>query len=463
VAVAGPDSGSYVRNRLRPPGYPWFISAVRGGGGFHADEQPGNDQPLTSPSPAILNVVRAQKIIFYATVLCAAACFSLVAPPGLAVAFFYTLFHFNWLLAFWESYLMSELLASSLTMLILGLFFLALARRSLWLLPLLALALTGAILTRTGAGFAIVLVAVATVVVVLPAVAARRWQPLAWSLGSALLIGLVGFGAACLNCYQCNGYWALAPLKNFERMAFALEVADPGDADLFSDPEKRRFLADALRRRTEALEDPRHQSCPFGPFDLNVNCWQASMPAALAILDARRGDETANSNRAVRGSLFLDRTADGLAFVNRLLGETADVLLAHHRERYSVIVSQSFFHDAVYHTTRLKLPHLSFLYLAAACLVCCFLDRGRLGIAGLSCLLSHVVALVGICTYELALPRYLQFSEWLALLGFFCGGLAGFGFLARCTERAWLRLRPASTPAVASPAVAACPHSGRSE
>jgi hypothetical protein len=406
VATTTADSQYYVKNFARPPLYPWFIAAVTGDAAWSDDDFGRYREPLLHPSAAILRVVRAQRIGLWTCMLIAAWAASLLVSPPLAVLFFFALHRYHLLLPEWEYSVMSEPLALALLLLVVAAFCVILARQSLWPLPLMAIAFGGLVLTRSAGVFAIVLLAVATVVAVI-----ANW-PRKLALASALALmgvaGIAAFLALLCNSHARNGVWTLAPLKNWERVAFAIRVAEPADVDDMPDEECRQFLAAALHLQTGRTN-------PWEEFDLNRNCWEIAYPLAKRMFVERFS--TAD---------FPEQGVHGLAlhrYVNGLFSRVADELLSRHRDRYWRIVAHSFFTRAAGDCTQLHWRGISFWWLAGLGFLGCLLGRNSCSLAGATCLAAHLGNLLVMSCFELPLDRYVQFSEWLFLLGLLLAGV----------------------------------------
>jgi len=403
-AVTTEDSQSYVDNFARPPLYPWFIHVMRGGATWGPEDFCEPRRPIAAPSDAILRVVRAQRVALWACFLLAAWAVSLLVSRPLAVLLFFALHHKGMLLPDLETNMMSEPLALALLCLAVAAFCVVAVRRSLWLLPILAATYGCLVLTRSAGVFAIVFLAVAVV-----RTAIAHWQhkkALAVAIASVALVGVSALAALLWNSHARNGIWALSPLRNWERVAFALQVADASDLDAMPDDDTRQFLDDALRQRL-ALKG----NVPLQDLDLNANCWDIAYPIALGMFAAR----VATVNWTVPG----ERRLTSYRYVDGLFGRVADVVLARHGNRYLRVVAHSFFTRAVGGHTRLHWRRVSFLWLLALGFAACLIGRNTCALAGATCLVAHLGNLLVMSFYELPIQRYVFFSEWVCLLGFF--------------------------------------------
>jgi hypothetical protein len=245
-----------------------------------------------------------------------------------------------------------------------------------------------------------------------------RKPALVRALGFVAAIGFIALGTLLWNGHVRNGSWALSPLKNYERVAFALQCADPADVSAIPDEDSRRFLNEGLRKKSE-LKRSENQNDILENFDLNLNCWQVAFPLACRMFREQHplGDPHAES-----------------AYVDTLFGRVADWCLAHHRGQYFRLVRYSLLELAAKQNTRLKLPHAPFLLLTVLAVVGCLLARGALGCAGATCLLAHLTNLVVVSCVELPITRYVAFSEWVWLVGFLFASLA-------CWQRLWSMLQ----------------------
>jgi hypothetical protein len=409
-AVWQPDSFGYVHNHHRPPLYPWFIALCKGQEAFAASDAENCGDPVTAPSLALLRVIRAQRLLFWGTFVMAAWAVSLLAPRPLAVWLAFALFQNRMLFPDLETNLLSEVVASALVFFLLVLLCVQLARQSLWPLPAMAAAFGALMLTRSAGVFGIVFLLAAALFAF-----HQHWRrklALAGALGSVAAIGFVALGMLLWNGHAQNGTWALSPLKNYERIAFALQCSDPADVEAMTDADARRFLEEGLRNKSE-LKRREKQDDRLENFDLNLNCWQVAFPLACRMFREQfpLGDPHAES-----------------AYIDALFGRVADWCLAHHRGRYFRLVRYSFLELAAKQNTRLNLPHAPFLVLAALAFAGCLFGRGVLGYAGATCILAHVANLIVVSCVELPITRYVTFSEWVCLVGFL------FAFLA-CWRR----------------------------
>ena len=116
------------------------------------------------------------------------------------------------------------------------------------------------------------------------------------------------------------------------------------------------------------------------------------------------------------------------AYVDRLLRRVADAVLARHPDRYFRIVANSFLTRAARDCTRLRWRKVSFLWLLTLGFLGCLMGWNKCALAGATCLAAHLGNLVVMSCFELPLVRYVAFSEWMCLFGFF---LAGVGLVQR--------------------------------
>jgi hypothetical protein len=404
VAETTPDSQFYAKNSARPPLYPWFIAAVKGKTALSEDDFRLHRAPLPHPSPAILNVIRAQRLLFWTCFLVAPWTAALLVSRPVSVLFFFALHRSHMLLPDLENSLMSEPLASAMLFLAVAAFCVITARRSLWPLPALATAFSALILTRSAGAFVIIFFAVAVLILV---VANRqRMRAVFAALSLAGIIGAGALAAMFYNSHARNGVWTLAPLKNWERVAFALQVSDPTDVEAMPDADCRQFLEAALCRRGTVA----------GEFDLNRNCWEIAYPLAQQMFVERYGTADLPEPGEYSPPLF--------RYVNSLFSRTADSVLPRHRDAYWSIVAQSFFARAARDCTRLHRGRLTFWWLIGIGFVCCLIGRNRCALAGATCLTAHLGNLILMSCFELPLDRYVYFSEWLCLFGLLLAGVS---------------------------------------
>jgi hypothetical protein len=421
VAMTTPDSGSYVHNLVRPPLYSVLIRSCTGDAAWSDDDFASFYQRLPNPSEALLRVIRTQRLVFWACFLTAAWGASLLVPCPLVVLLFFGLHLHGMLLPDLESSLMSEALALAFFFLVVAAFCIVVARRRLWPLPLLAAAYGCLVLTRIAGVFAIVFLIVAIIVA-----AIAHWQhkkALAGALASVGLVGSLSVAALLGHSHARIGIWALSPLQNWERVAFALQVADLSDIEAMPDSDARQFLNDALCRRRV-----KENSAPLEKFDLNKNCWIIADPLAEAMFVARFGPPESPKPGEPRPSKF--------GYIHGLFGRVAGVVLPRHWDRYLRIVAHSFFTRAAGDCTRLHWRHVSFLWLTALGFLGCAIGRNTCALAGTTCLTAHLGNLVIMSSCELPIRRYVAFSEWVCLFGFLLAGVGLGQRLLRMLE-AW--------------------------
>lgn len=407
-ALTMPDSESYVANSARPPLYPWFIRLVTRGTAWSPSDFAVAAMAPPNPSEAILRVVRAQRIVFWLGYLLAAGAASLLLGRPLAALFFFGLYILDVLLPELENSVMSEPLALSFLFVVVAAFCVLAARRQAWPLPLLAAAYGCLVLTRSAGVFAVVFLAVALALAVVAEW--RRPKALAGPLVLTGLVGIMALGALLWNSHARNGVWTLAPLRNWERIAFALQVADLSDLEACPDADARQFLEEAIRQRLA-----RKGGAPPEEFDVNVNCWEIACPVAEGMLVARSGKA---------GDLQPDAySPPSYVWFNRLFGRVADAVLARHRDRYWRVVAHSFFAHAVGGYTRLHWRRITFPWLLGMAFVGCAIGRNKLALAGVTFLAAHLANLVVMVCCEMPLQRYVFFSEWICLFGFLLAAL----------------------------------------
>jgi hypothetical protein len=418
VAETTADSRFYVNNSARPPLYPWFIAAVKGDAAWSESDFCLNRTPLPTPSAAILNVIRAQRLVLWTSFLIAAWAASLLVSRPLSVLFFFALHRNSMLLPDFENSVMSEPLASALLLLVVAAFCVITARQSLWLLPLLAAEFGGLVLTRSAGAFAISFLTVATIILI--TAYRQRMRALARALSLTGIVGATALALLLCNSHARNGVWTLAPLKNWERVAFALQTAEPTDVDAMPDADCRQFLDAALGRRGERTDAP-------GEFDLNRNCWDIAYPLAQHMFVERYGTADLPEGGQYSPPLF--------RYVNGLFSRVADAVLLRHRNGYWSIVAHSFFTRAARDCTRLHWGRLSFWWLIGLGFLGCFIGRNRCALAGATCFTAHLGNLVVMSCFELPLDRYVYFSEWLCLFGLLLAGVGcGRRLLSKLSE-----------------------------
>src|SRR5262249_17839900 len=150
------------------------------------------------------------------------------------------------------------------------------------------------------------------------------------ALASTGLVGILALGALLVNSHTRNSVWTLSLLRNWERVAFALEVADQSDLEACPDADARQFLDEAIHQRLA-----KKSGAPPEEFDLNMNCWEIAPPLARSMLVARVGQAQVSESGAFR--------PPGYGYINSLFGRVADAVLLRHRGRYWQVVAHSFF------------------------------------------------------------------------------------------------------------------------
>jgi hypothetical protein len=325
---------------------------------------------------------------------------SFLVPRPLGVLFFFLLHRAGYLLPDLEGCVMSEPLALAMFYLVVAVFCVIVARRSLWPLPLLAAAFGALVLTRSAGAFAIIIFAAGVILVA--TTNWRRTRALTGALALTSIVGLGAFAALLGNSHSRNGVWTLTPLKNWERVAFALEIADLADIDAMPDADTRQFLH-------AALQDGLNLPGTHNEFDLNKNCWGIAYPTAHRMFVERFGTADLPEPGEFSRPLF--------RYVNGLFCRVADTVLPLHRDRYCRIVAHSFLTRATRDCTRLHRGRVTFWWLISLGILACLLGRNRCSLAGATCLAAHLGNLMIMSCFELPLDRYVYFSEWVCLLG----------------------------------------------
>src|SRR5262249_23128317 len=143
-------------------------------------------------------------------------------------------------------------------------------------------------------------------------VATTNWRRKRGLAGALALTGVVGLGAIAAllgNSHARNGVWTLSPLENWERVAFALEIADSADIEAMPDSDSRQFLR-------AAFQDGLSQPGIHNEFDLNKNCWEIAYPTAHRMFVERFGTADLPEPGEFSPPLF--------RYVNALFGCVAD-------------------------------------------------------------------------------------------------------------------------------------------
>jgi hypothetical protein len=424
--ATAPDSLSYVQDRLRPPVYPLFIRCTESA----SSPREVSADDTASARTVWLRVVRAQKL--FALVAYLALVASVVSASGAcggpAAFICYMLYRFDWVGFSWGDFLMSECLTGALLMACAALTIRAVQTRSAWLLPLLAVAFGAAVATRVAAASGVILLAIAVAAVVV----AHRSNPrrLALPLVLVTVIGLLSLAACFWHTYERCGYAALNPVGNYERVAFAMEVADPGDADYIRDPDARDVFETALAYRARLRANATQSGFSF---EFNLNCWGAAWPATLEKYQQAAASGFFPPVPSLSGAPRLVDVVNHqpfLVFANRVMGEIADAVLPRHTSARTSLVLRSLA-QAFRSETALKYSVLTFPWLGLACLICCLVGRNWQSLLGAGFLASFTLAVGAMCLYELPLRRYLAAAEWVGLLGVYFAGLSAVTGVSR--------------------------------
>lgn len=407
--VLSADSASYIHDFCRPPLYPAFLRLC----GVPAKVPVCNASgDVSEPAPALQRAAQIQKLIYVAGICFLAFSLATAMSTPLAVLSVYVLFAGNLLNPQWSSWVMSESLALSLLLVLVGGFVrLVMSRRLGWLL-VIAAACAGAILDRSASAFSIAIVIVS---LILSAIYHRRRlrSLLAVYAGVGAIAGLslvwlVG------HVHATMGVWTPAPFRNWQRVAFAIQVAEESDATLLADPMPREFLVRCLARRRDVLRQYPAEDRGEDVLSLNVNVWYTAVPMGLSLLNDDRPLTLPPTPRM--------RTV--YAQFDQLFGSVSDVVLPRHRQRYWRIVRESFFREAIGEATRLRWKTVHCLVPGLVGLLLCVLAANRCGLLGLVILATHFLNLFMICLVENALERYVKMTEWLFILGMFLAVIA---------------------------------------
>jgi hypothetical protein len=229
---------------------------------------------------------------------------------------------------------------------------------------------------------------------------------------------------ALLNNRAQTGVWVLAPLASYEQVAFALQVADEDDIEGVDDPVVSDFLRRALPLRRQMVVKFNVAHLPPDELTLNLNLYQVAIPVVIQMWAKDPPPCAAEDGFAAQ-----------YAFNRDTFQRVSKAVLARHPGRYGRVVAQSFLDKATDRHTRLKTARLPFLALAGLALLCCLLGRDRTALAGATCVLAHFASLAVVCLHEEPIHRYIYFSEWVCLLGFFLAALAALGAVGRLAGR----------------------------
>jgi hypothetical protein len=426
--VLSQDTGSYVQNYLRPPLYPTFIKLAQGDLDFSAGDFADCDLPLASPGRVLLRITHAQKIVFYLSLWFMLVTFVRAFPYPPTILFFFLMHYRGLFNQGWCDYLLSEALTASLIHLLVAAFLGLLRSRSCWYLPLLALPFTAMVLARSAAICCVIILAGGVVLALV-----WHWRRKArWLAAVAVtgFIGAAGLGWLLVSNYQQNHLLTVSPLKNWERFAFALQCADSSDVGKMRESLARDFLKEALQGRCASWA-ARHREDTLLNFDLNLNCWMIGHPLANRLLLERGRIRApvpivptaglifppANDQGHVRATAVADCKE-----LDHLFESIADPILARHSDRYLALVRKNLADTAQYN--RLRVEPLGLIGLSLLALLGAAYGRNALAAASLLFLGIHIFNLVIVSVQEQPMDRYVQFTEWLWLIGFWFAGLA---------------------------------------
>lgn len=142
---------------------------------------------------------------------------------------------------------------------------------------------------------------------------------------SFVRFGLGAIAAAAMLIYAVPITWAVrgepsaptAPMLNWGPMAFAVEVAQPGDDRWLPDSESKRFFATALRMRDQASSG-RQASPAYRSVNLGANLYRVALPAASETLSHASGKN-----------------------IDELFGKVARPILEHRAIEYASVVGEA--------------------------------------------------------------------------------------------------------------------------
>ncbi|MBI5816155.1 MAG: hypothetical protein HZB29_11175 [Nitrospinae bacterium] len=375
------DSSSYINAQpARTYLYPAFIHAFTGGniaGG--AEKERG----------ALVNVARGQKLVAAAAFLFFIVCLTLYAPPALTAP----LGLYLWLGGYVTplSSILTEPLAQAWIFLLAGVFALFARYGVAPLIPLAGLLCGIGYLIRPAEIFMIVLPAVMIFMLW-----RRKGIKGTWSSAS---IAIALFAAAVLSQIICTfttyGVLTPSPMYNQQRMAFALQVAEPSDIGLMPDELSGLFFKRSLERKHVEDKSFRGSRDPkkVAAFEyLDTNVYQVAYPVAREILKGH-GLEP------------------GAANFNELFGKVSGPILARHWDKRGAIFIESL-NWALYEETfnlarKGALNWFIGLFMIALILAC----REHAAIS-LGLMLAHAANIIVICMYNFPMPRYYELTEF---------------------------------------------------
>ncbi len=196
-----------------------------------------------------------------------------------------------------------------------------------------------------------------------------------------------------------------APMLNWGPIAFAVEVAQPGDERWLIDSESKRFLASVLRMREHA--GSRREALPdYRALNLGANLYRVAIPAAKEALP----------------HAFSDRADEPLVYasakdVDGLFGRVAGPILRHRASEYASVIGESAsvalgIHPSV-RSTRLFESVWHWLALLVL-LVLAFRGTQRnvnIGLAAVFLIGMHVVHVGIVSAFDVPVVRYIYATE----------------------------------------------------
>lgn len=271
------DSRSYLQPysaaSIRTPGYPIFIESIYKLSGNPGLEEIRNENAETqdetllnvheTDSSGLIIVTRSQKIVLGLSFLFFYWIFTRYYAP-LWFTLFAQIVLCNGFLGVDNSYIMSECLSQSAMLLSTGFFLLTMKEKNPRTFLLLC------IFSALG-----VLIRPANIFLIIPILICLLFLMLKSKKSALLPIGCLAFllliSVPAMNIYSHYGVFVWMPTSGYAEIGRAVELMQPGDEELFTDPELKDFCEELLKGKQL------HQQA-----DQNTYVWEIALPAAEA-------------------------------------------------------------------------------------------------------------------------------------------------------------------------------------
>lgn len=269
------DSGAYLQHydasSIRTPGYPKFIEAVYGLTGndglaeLRSEGETAVDERLWDGtqvnSRGLLNVARAQKILLGAAFLIFFAMFCRIYSSEWFVLAAQIILCCGFL-GVDNSYIMSECLSQTVTLLIAAVLIAIFKERLPVLFPVLCLFAGIGILIRPANIFLVIPIFAAALVLIRK----RGNLPV---LAGGCLVFIVICAIPAVTIYSDRSFFVWMPTSGYVEMARAADLMQPGDENAFDDPELVEFCTLVLDKKQQ-----------YPDADQNTYMWQVAEASA---------------------------------------------------------------------------------------------------------------------------------------------------------------------------------------